>query len=59
METHYQNLEIICVNDGSTDCSLDILRSYSRKDSRIVIIDQPSGGVSAARNAGIDRSTGE
>lgn len=59
LATHYQNLEIICVNDGSTDCSLDILRSYARKDSRMLIIDQPNGGVSAARNAGIDRSTGE
>lgn len=59
LAANYQNLEIICVNDGSTDRSLEILRDYAGKDDRFVVIDQPNGGVSAARSAGIDRATGE
>lgn len=55
----FENLEIICVNDGSTDNSLQILKEYAQKDSRIVIIDKKNEGVSAARNDGIKRSTGE
>lgn len=55
----YRNLELICVNDGSTDDSLEILRDYERRDRRVVIIDKPNGGVSSARNAGLDRMTGE
>ena len=59
LATGYQDLEIVCVNDGSTDNSLDILRQYAARDSRFVVIDQPNGGISAARNAGLDRCTGE
>ena len=55
----YRNLEVICVNDGSTDDSLDILREYEKLDSRIIVIDKENGGVSSARNAGLDRMTGE
>ncbi|MCM1009392.1 MAG: glycosyltransferase [Fusobacterium sp.] len=55
----YKNLEIICVNDGSADNSLDILKEYQAKDARIKIIDQPNGGVSSARNAGIRAATGD
>ena len=55
----YRDIEIIAVNDGSKDESLDILKEYAAKDSRIVIIDQPNSGVSAARNAGLERATGE
>lgn len=55
----YKNLEIICVNDGSKDNSLEMLRRYQTEDSRIVIIDQVNKGVSAARNAGIQASSGE
>ena len=53
-----QDLEIICINDGSTDDSLEILRQYQDKDSRIIVIDQPNAGVSAARNTGLDITTG-
>ena len=55
----YSNLEIICVNDGSTDNSLKILNRYKEKDKRIIVIDKPNGGVSSARNTGIDVSNGE
>lgn len=48
----YQNLEIICVNDGSTDNSLQILEEYAQKDKRIKIINQKNQGVSVARNKG-------
>ena len=46
-------IEIVCVNDGSTDNSLEILKEYAAKDSRIVIVDKPNGGLPSARNAGI------
>ena len=55
----YQNLEVICVDDGSTDHSLEILRRYEAADPRIVVIAKENGGVSSARNAGLDRMTGE
>lgn len=54
-----QDIEIICVNDGSTDDSLAILKYFARKDKRIKIIDLPNCGVSAARNAGLEAATGK
>lgn len=55
----YDNLEIICINDGSTDESLNILREYEAKDNRIVVVDVSNGGVSKARNIGLERASGE
>lgn len=55
----YQNLEILCVNDGSKDNSLEILKEYHEKDSRVVIVSQANGGLSAARNTGLDHAAGD
>lgn len=52
-------IEIICVNDGSTDNSLEILREYGERDSRITIISQENRGISSARNHGAEVATGE
>lgn len=55
----YENIEVILVNDGSTDRSEDICRSYEQADSRVSVISKANGGLSSARNAGIDGSHGE
>ncbi|WP_174634742.1 glycosyltransferase [Yersinia thracica] len=52
------SLEIIAVNDGSTDNSLSVLENAARRDSRLIIVNQQNQGLSAARNAGIARATG-
>lgn len=54
-----KDIEIICVNDGSTDSSLSILREYEKLDERIIVIDKNNGGLSSARNAGLDVAEGE
>lgn len=54
----YSNIEIICVNDGSTDGSLGVLKRYSKIDNRIIIINQKNSGVSKARNNGISYANG-
>lgn len=55
----YRNLEVICVNDGSTDESLSILEQYQALDDRVVVINQNNSGVSAARNTGMAKATGD
>ena len=55
----YRNLEIICINDGSTDTSFEKLQKLAAKDKRITIINQQNAGVSAARNAGLSISRGD
>lgn len=55
----YINLEIICVDDGSTDSSPQILEEYKAKDKRIVVYRKENSGGGAARNYGLERATGE
>ncbi len=54
-----QDIEIICVNDGSTDNSLSIIKEYAGNDSRIKIIDKANSGYGDSMNQGIDMATGE
>lgn len=55
----FRDIEIILVNDGSTDGSEKICRSYEEKDPRVRLINQENAGVSAARNAGLDTASGD
>ena len=55
----YTNLEIILINDGSTDTSLNLCKEYAEKDDRVVLIDKINEGVSIARNMGIQKSSGD
>jgi len=52
------SLEIIIIDDGSTDTSLSMIKAQAAEDPRIIVISQVNQGVSAARNAGLDRATG-
>lgn len=58
-EQTYKNLEIICVNDGSTDHSADIINRMAASDKRIKIVNQENSGPAKARNAGLDVATGK
>ena len=55
----YRNIEVILVDDGSTDNSGDICREYANVDSRIIVLSQKNAGAAAARNKGIDIARGE
>lgn len=55
----YKNIEILVINDGSKDNSIDILRDYEKKDDRIVVIDKENEGVAKTRNQGIKKATGD
>lgn len=55
----YKNLEIICINDGSKDGTLDLLYSLKYKYSQLKVLSKDNGGQGSARNIGIDNSTGE
>ena len=55
----YNNLEIICINDGSTDNGIDVLLRYARMDNRIIVIYIDHCGVSEARNIGLEICSGE
>lgn len=55
----YENIEIILINDGSKDNSINIIKDYAKKDKRIVVIDKENEGVSKTRNLGIKKSTGD
>nr|WP_296455526.1 glycosyltransferase family 2 protein [uncultured Acetatifactor sp.] len=55
----YKNLEILLINDGSTDNSKDICERYQKLDSRVILYNKENGGLSDARNFGIEQSKGE
>ena len=55
----YNMLEIILVNDGSTDASARLCDEWAKRDSRIIVIHKPNGGLSDARNAGLDIARGK
>lgn len=55
----YQNLEVLLVDDGSTDSSLQICQSYADKDSRVQVFHKENGGQASARNYALDRVTGD
>lgn len=54
----YTDFELLLVNDGSTDASPEICGTYARTDSRVRVLDKPNGGVSSARNLGLDNAAG-
>jgi len=58
-EQTYDNLDIVIVNDGSLDNSLNVIKEYQIKDSRIQVIDQINQGLSGARNTGVSVAKGE
>lgn len=55
----YQNLEILMINDGSTDNSAEICKDFCQKDKRVRLINKPHGGIASARNLGLDILTGD
>lgn len=55
----FEDWEAICVNDGSTDNSTAIMEEYGHKDVRFKLVNQPNGGLSAARNTGLKAAAGE
>ena len=58
LQTH-SNIELLLVNDGSTDDSADICDEYARRDSRVKLFHKPNGGVASARNLGLGHLTGD
>ena len=55
----YRNIELIVVNDGSKDNSLAIIEQYALSDMRVKVVNQENKGISGARNAGIEKASGE
>lgn len=55
----FTDFEVLCVDDGSTDNTFNIIKEYSAKDSRIIPLKNPGKGVSSARNFGIDNANGD
>ena len=58
-EQSLSNIEIICINDGSTDSSLDIINEYVEADPRFRVLDKPNSGYGDSMNKGLSMCTGE
>lgn len=54
----FESFEVICVDDGSTDGTVEIIKSFAEKDDRIILLKNPDKGVSSARNFGIENARG-
>lgn len=59
LEQTYENIEVIVIDDGSTDDGLDVVKKIASKDGRVRFFHKKNGGVSSARNMGIEKSKGE
>ncbi|ATC93413.1 glycosyltransferase family 2 protein [Pseudoalteromonas tunicata] len=59
IEQSYQNIEVLCVNDGSKDSSLELLHAFANTDTRIKVFDKENGGASSARNLALKHASGE
>ena len=59
LQQTFSDWEVVCIDDGSTDGSAGILQEYASRDNRIKVISQPNGGLSAARNTGLDNAIGD
>lgn len=59
LEQSYNNIEVILVNDGSTDRSSEICHSFQQEDERVIVIDKINGGVNSARKEGANVSSGD
>lgn len=59
LEQTYRKIEIVCVNDASTDTTMDVLKEYAARDERIKIVDVSHGGLGWARNCGIRQASGQ
>jgi len=55
----YRSLEVILVNDGSKDASLDLCYAFAREDNRVKVFDKPNGGAASARNLGLEKASGD
>lgn len=55
----YENIEVLCIDDGSSDGSPSIIKAFAEKDTRVKYIRQDNGGVSVARNTGLEKAEGD